>query len=338
MFKRLKEELGVAGDMLVTEFSTEAVAAPERFDLFVDVTARLHMPNWLRSDDKHDFRARMSVLDLGELRISTLDYPHLEIVRTAKLIRQFDPEVYQINYFLNEEATLSHAGVDTRVRVGDLVITDSSRPLHGTVHASPGSWSQMTVQCPRALLPLPDKSVQAVLGVPLDGHGSMGGVLTRWLADLNARSAEFSPADIPTLSSVTLDLLGSVVARRLDAEGTMDPDARRRALQIRIRDYIHQRLGDPSLCPATIAAAHHISVRHLHALFAGEDTTPAAWIRRRRLERCCRDLSDPRLRTHPVHAIATRWGFTNPAHFSRLFRAAYGMAPKDYRQHTCPAA
>jgi methylphosphotriester-DNA--protein-cysteine methyltransferase len=26
-----------------------------------------------------------------------------------------------------------------------------------------------------------------------------------------------------------------------------------------------------------------------------------------------------------------RWGFTDPAHFSRAFRAAYGMPPAEYR-------
>ncbi|GAA2788117.1 hypothetical protein GCM10010470_23340 [Saccharopolyspora taberi] len=57
------------------------------------------------------------------------------------------------------------------------------------------------------------------------------------------------------------------------------------------------------------------------------------WIRQRRLERCRRDLTNPHLRQRPVHAIAARWGFTDPAHFSRIFRAAYGLSPSDYRHN-----
>jgi AraC-like DNA-binding protein len=30
-----------------------------------------------------------------------------------------------------------------------------------------------------------------------------------------------------------------------------------------------------------------------------------------------------------VAVVAHRWGFTNPAHFSRVFRAAYGMSPRE---------
>ncbi|WP_322620771.1 helix-turn-helix domain-containing protein [Streptomyces acidicola] len=43
--------------------------------------------------------------------------------------------------------------------------------------------------------------------------------------------------------------------------------------------------------------------------------------------------------------MAACWGFTNPTHFSRLFRTTYGIPPRDYRnlpsqacanrQHTC---
>jgi AraC-like DNA-binding protein len=58
----------------------------------------------------------------------------------------------------------------------------------------------------------------------------------------------------------------------------------------------------------------------------------ADWIRRRRLERCARDLLDPALRGEPVGAIGARWGLTNPAHFSRVFRAAYGVPRAEYRR------
>ncbi|WP_368856961.1 helix-turn-helix domain-containing protein [Microbispora triticiradicis] len=57
-----------------------------------------------------------------------------------------------------------------------------------------------------------------------------------------------------------------------------------------------------------------------------------AGIRRRRLEQCHRDLADPRQRSRRIQAIATRWGFTDAATFSRAFRAAYGMSPRDHRK------
>ena len=99
-----------------------------------------------------------------------------------------------------------------------------------------------------------------------------------------------------------------------------------------IQAFIQQHLADPDLCPETIAATHHISIRTLHRLFGEHDLTIAAWIRARRLEHCRRDLTDPLLRVQPIHAIARRWGFTNPPHFTRAFRATYGVTPTDYQQ------
>ncbi|MDT0608992.1 AraC-like ligand-binding domain-containing protein [Streptomyces lancefieldiae] len=317
--------------MRVTEFSTETVRAPERFALWEDTTARSHMRNRLHSRQQDDFRARMRVVDLGELQVSALAYPHLGVVRSAKVIRQSDPEVYQINYFLNGEGTLSTAGGEAAVRSGELVVMDSSRPYRGDVHHHPGPWSHVTMQCPRRMLPLPEKTVQRLLAVPLSGRHGMGGTFARWLTDLTARAAEHTPADGTTLASVTVDLLASLLARNLEAEAAMDPQARRRALLLRIRDFIQQNLADPRLSPETVAAAHDISTRHLYALFRDQGVSVAAWIRERRLECCRRALTDPSKLSLPIQAIAARWGFPDPAHFSRTFREAYGMPPRDYR-------
>ncbi|MFI0468320.1 helix-turn-helix domain-containing protein [Saccharopolyspora sp. 5N102] len=59
--------------------------------------------------------------------------------------------------------------------------------------------------------------------------------------------------------------------------------------------------------------------------------TVAGRIRQLRLERCHHNLANPRHDYQPVHAVAARWGFTDSAHFSRVFRAAYGMSPRGHR-------
>ncbi|MEV8610809.1 helix-turn-helix domain-containing protein [Amycolatopsis sp. NPDC051373] len=33
----------------------------------------------------------------------------------------------------------------------------------------------------------------------------------------------------------------------------------------------------------------------------------------------------------PIAAIGRRWGFSDAAHFSRLFRSTYGRSPREYR-------
>src|SRR5438067_604248 len=132
------------------------------------------------------------------------------------------------------------------------------------------------------------------------------------------------------LAGNVLDLLGTVLTERLDTTPP-DPDRAHRALMLQITSFIEEHLGEADLAPAQIAAAHHISLRQLHKLFHASGTTVAGWIRQRRLEHCGHDLRDPRWCGRPVAAIGARWGYPDPAHFSRLFKAAYGVGPRDYR-------
>ncbi|GAA2977763.1 hypothetical protein GCM10010519_10910 [Streptomyces lactacystinicus] len=92
-----------------------------------------------------------------------------------------------------------------------------------------------------------------------------------------------------------------------------------------------RNLYDPDLSPAGIAAANFMSVRFLHKLFQPEGVTVGGWIRAQRLERCRRDLLRPMAGELGVAGIARRWGFVNSSHFSRAFRAAYGMTPRDWQ-------
>ncbi|MDW6063040.1 helix-turn-helix domain-containing protein [Streptomyces sp. FXJ1.4098] len=60
----------------------------------------------------------------------------------------------------------------------------------------------------------------------------------------------------------------------------------------------------------------------------------ASWIRHQRLERCRRDLVNPRLAGRPIQATAATWGFSRPGDFTRAFRSAYGVSPSEYRHKT----
>ncbi|MFF7902559.1 helix-turn-helix domain-containing protein [Streptomyces sp. NPDC007920] len=304
----------------------------ERFGSWHDMTTRALIPSVVRSDHEADFRASARVLDLGAVDVSALAYPSLETRRTTKLIRQSDPDSYQLMLNLRGSHRILQAGRDTTSGPGEVMFFDTSRPWQGWASAEQDTVRGVMVQVPRALLPLPANKVDRLTAVRLPARDGMGALLSGYLTQLVAGAATYTSADGARLATCTLDLLTAFLAHHLDAASSMPPQTHHRALLMKIHAFIQQHLGDPDLSPGAVAAAHHISLRSLHRLFQDQDTTVSGWIRARRLERCRRDLADPLLSNQPIHALAARWGFAGPAHFSRAFRAVYGLGPQDYRQ------
>ena len=95
--------------------------------------------------------------------------------------------------------------------------------------------------------------------------------------------------------------------------------------------YIRDRLEDPRLSRSTVAAAHRMSPRTLDRVFGGQEWSVSGYIRHERLEAVRRDLENPALLHRGVAALAARWCFFDAAHFSRLFRDAYGYPPSHAR-------
>lgn len=58
----------------------------------------------------------------------------------------------------------------------------------------------------------------------------------------------------------------------------------------------------------------------------------SAYILRRRLEECARQIGNPAWNAHTLTEIAFSWGFNSAAHFTRTFRERYGLAPREYRR------
>lgn len=100
-----------------------------------------------------------------------------------------------------------------------------------------------------------------------------------------------------------------------------------------ITAYIHEHLGDPELDVRSIAEALNYSPRQIHRVFNDEsDVTVTDYIWRTRLERCVQALRASDNHHLTITDIAYSWGFTSSAHFSRSFRATFGVSPSEYRK------
>ncbi|MEV1061868.1 helix-turn-helix domain-containing protein [Streptomyces sp. NPDC050263] len=333
----MSEPSGKAADASVS-LSSGGLPTPDRFPWYADVVGRNIAPYSLTSAHAHNFRAHIQAVNLGEVQVTTFSFSPLAAQRTSRHIRRADPETYQLALVHGSPMRVSQRRQETVIHTGSLVLFDTSYPMASDIPDEGGVGRATLLRLPKSLLPLPAQKADSLLSRRLTPQGVTGRLLCQYLETVVGGAAEMHPAGSYRLGTIAVDLAAMFLSEHLDAEHLLPSETRRQVLSTRIHAFIEDHLADLDLRPLQIAAHHNISVRFLHLLFSAESETVAATIRRRRLERCRADLADPRLSGRPISAIAARWGLLVPAEFSRAFRRAYGMTPREFRHEVARQA
>ncbi|MFJ9151620.1 helix-turn-helix domain-containing protein [Streptomyces sp. NPDC102270] len=260
-----------------------------------------------------DFRADVVTRDLGPLRLVELVTPEGECFRDARSVRAADSELWQIELVTRGRVRAEQGGSTAVLGPTDLVLVDPVRPVRFTSTAT----RHVTMLVPRQSLRLGPDEADRLTGVRIRGDRGPGALVSSLARDMTRSLDGFRADEADRSAAAVIELIAVALSAQLgDSRPVADE-----VLRNRIVGFIEARLSDRDLAPAKVAAAHHMSVRRLHKLFEDQPLTVSALIRRRRLERCRADLA----RTdRTVAAVAASWGFADPAHFSRLFKATYG--------------
>lgn len=301
----------------------------DRFEAFRESVSDTFVPLRVERVSAQPFDGWLRSVTLGAVRLTGVGATPHRVLRTPALIGRSDPEYYKLGVQLQGRCTLSQAGRETVLAAGDSALYDTSRPY---TMSFDGPYRQLVVMFPRALLCLPDDRIRAVTARRVPGDHGLGALLHVLVREIAHRLDELTDRTDIRLADTIVNLVATVYAEQLD--GATAAPAGRKPLMAEVVSYIERHLSDADLTPKHIAAENHISTRYLYKLFHEESVTVTGWIRARRLEQCRRDLRDPARRDRSIGVIAARWGFTDPANFSRVFRNAYGISPREYRGAT----
>ena len=97
----------------------------------------------------------------------------------------------------------------------------------------------------------------------------------------------------------------------------------------RLKTNLPSRLRE-DLTAETLADIAGVSLRTLQRIFRERfDTSPMSWLMEARLLEAARLI---RAGDDPVTKIAYRVGFKDPSHFTRRFKARFGVSPNEYRR------
>ena len=304
-------------------------AVAHSFSAWNDLVCTSFVPLHVRSSNQEHFHGRLRSRLLDELSIIEVTASGHSVHRTPALISRSDRLYFKLNLQLAGTGMLIQDNREAVLHPGDLAVYDTHRPY---TLAFESDFRTLVLMFPHDALDLPAGSVGQLTATRLAADQGLGRMISPFMTRLAENLDVLSGSSGHRLAHNTVDLLGTMLAAQLEDRAPDGPERPHEELLGRIRRFIESNLADPELSPASVAAAHFISTRHLHHVFQEAGTTVAHWIRTRRLENCRRELRDPLVAHRSVSSIASRWGFVDAAHFSRIFRSAFGEPPSNYRR------
>lgn len=312
----------------MTELLTTAdLPGQKRFAFWQEAVCDTFVQLDCRSLSSRPFRGRIVTDAIDEVRLSRVTSRDQIVERTPRRIRAAGEEVMLVSLQLEGASGFTQDGREARLEPGDFLCYDSTRPY--TIRLI-DDFDMLVLHMPRPLMVGRLGRTEPLTARPVRGNSALGALAGPFLRRLPAVAATADAATALRLSEATLALVTAALGDLVSAL----PEGQswgRTALAYRAKSFIDARLHDNALNTEAVAAALGISPRYLQDIFHAEATTVNAWIWARRLDKARRDLADPLLAGDSISQIALGAGFSDFAHFSRRFRAAYGMSPRDYR-------
>jgi AraC-like DNA-binding protein len=271
-------------------------------------------------------QGRVAGGDIAETRLRRIRATRHSFERRIKDIQTADPGVLHLLLLDHGRTDLEQGDRTASLAPGDLVLYDSSRPFRVETD---GAFQFTICLLPKRLLPLPEKVQNDRTARVFGSQEGIGAALAPLLTSLVRHTIDVEPSQQLALQHAMVTMY---VALMSDDEISGRPPAVHMSLA---KSFLVRNLGNPKLSPADVAAACNISLSYLHRLFAGDETTVAAYLREQRLQAAYRDLTCSTV-AEPVIRIAERWGLPDPTHFNRMFKGRFGVTPGELRRSLTP--
>ncbi len=274
------------------------------------------------------FDAELSIGQLGPVRLAKLRADCYSVERGRRHISRNTPRLYSFLLQAKGSSIFQHCGHEAQLSEGDFVLVDTGLP-HYFLTKEEATTIMVRVQPDllREYLPTPEQFCGLHLGRPV-GFTSTVAAMVQSLSDQVASGTNMAYEE--RVARYLLEMISMSYTMGFETVTRGSAVAWQR--QSDIVRYIEDNLRDPQLSQASIAAGLRLSPRYLRTVFSISGEKMSAYILRRRLEECARQMRNPAWNGHTLTEIAFSWGFNSAAHFTHSFRDQFGIAPRDYRR------
>ncbi|MEU5414728.1 helix-turn-helix domain-containing protein [Streptomyces clavifer] len=279
-----------------------------------------------------DISVRIGLGTAGPIRICSARATAVTLRRTERLARNDEEPAVTLGVQMTGSSVVVQNDRECLLKAGEFAVYESIAPY---THLFDKGVDYRFIRFPRAALALPDRLLRDIAAVPLGSDSPIARLAFPYFSQLAITDALHQGGHADAVVEPSVELLRAVLTSQ-HGNASLARAPLEATLSLRITQYLRKHLADPDLSAARIAAAHDISVRHLYAVLSRSGISLGDWIRTRRLAACRRELAGPNGRLRTIAAIGRSWGFMDATHFSKVFRQAYGISPRAWRDQNHP--
>ncbi|MFD7968729.1 AraC-like ligand-binding domain-containing protein [Streptomyces clavifer] len=279
-----------------------------------------------------DISVRIGLGTAGPIRICSARATAVTLRRTERLARRDEEPAVTLGVQMTGSSVVVQNDRECLLKAGEFAVYESIAPY---THLFDKGVDYRFIRFPRAALALPDRLLRDIAAVPLGSDSPIARLAFPYFSQLAITDALHQGGHADAVVEPSVELLRAVLTSQ-HGNASLARAPLEATLSLRITQYLRKHLADPDLSAARIAAAHDISVRHLYAVLSRSGISLGDWIRTRRLAACRRELAGPNGRLRTIAAIGRSWGFMDATHFSKVFRQAYGISPRAWRDQNHP--
>jgi len=313
----------------VSNWCTDEVEPHDRFDYWREVRAKglFGVTAELEHERRADFYGQFSLHQVGGGALVELKASHYTVERSTADIAYAPGDsicVYQ---------QLGSGGWFGGMRSSDFAIANGSFATshtdlpYRTAPLGAGGFHLRILKIPVSSVPAQDKRVRE-LGPRIFNDNTLAPMLSACFADLGEAAADDGASDATALVQALAHL--ALIERGIVRPGSRRGQAALRTARLsRARRLIAHHQQNPDLAPTMVADQLGVSVRHLHILFETAAKSFSQTVTDERLKQSRRLMREAPERL--ISDVAAACGFESLATYYRVFYAAYGMAPGDFR-------
>lgn len=310
--------------MQITAHSTDKLPLADRAGHWTSVIAETYFPLQLTFRDAGTFQGRLERRTVGAVSLSRLQTEAMQYERRPKHISGASEEEYLITIPRRSPVEFRQLGHDVRCDPGGFILERGDEPYRFS-YASANDLCVLKVTKPALAEKLrnPDRFCAQVF----NGREGVGALFTAMALQIHRDSPSEGGAT-QVLGRHLIELLALAIDGQSDANDGVRSSVRAAHLR-RAEDVIRRNLSNAALSPDMVADACGISKRYLHELFSDANSTVSQSIREQRLIAARDLLLMPN--SGQLADVAYRFGFSDQAQFSRLFKAMFGQTPSGFR-------